>query len=82
MGRGPASRPRGPQDRKPADAPAYAELDAIRWELPVVVDGVPGVLVIRWFTDEGRFTRGGRSRCDDGEVSARGRAVTRLEKAG
>lgn len=44
---------RGPDDRKPPDAPAYPEVGGTRWELPVTIAGATGVLMIRCF-DNGR----------------------------
>jgi hypothetical protein len=64
------SRPRGPEDRKPLDAPAFPELHGLRFQLPVKVLEASGVLVIRVF-DDGRE--------NDIEVSVRGRAVLLLD---
>lgn len=63
-------RPRGPEDRKPLDAPAFPELHGLRFQLPVTVGGASGLLVIRVFDD---------GRADDIEVSVRGRAILLLD---
>lgn len=63
-------RPRHPEDALPRTIPYVAqEESAIRWEIPVVVDGIKGTLVIRWFSDS-----------DSGETSIRGQAVERIRR--
>ncbi len=68
---------RGPEDRKPADAPAWPEVGGTRWELPVRFHGATGVLVIRTFDVERTQRRTGLSY--DTEASVRGRLVLLLE---
>lgn len=72
-------RARGPEDRKPIDAPAFPEPGGTRWELPVKIAGASGTLVIRTF-DEERVHRISGERYD-GEGSVRGRAVLLLDAA-
>lgn len=57
---------RGPEDGLPRDAPMpwMEEGDAVRYELPVIVQGKKGLLVIRIFGWK-----------DDPEISIRGHAV-------
>lgn len=63
-------RPRHPEDGWPRSIPyvSQEENNAIRWEIPVVVDGIKGTLVIRWFAD------------DKGETSIRGQAVEKMRR--
>ena len=61
-------RPRLQDDRAPRETRVFDEPVGIRYELPVVVSGAPGMLVIRWFDDR-----------DQGEMSIRGRAAMTLE---
>lgn len=68
------ARPRPPDDRLPSDAPAYFEEGAVRWELPVVINGARGVLVIRVFEDEVPVAKRKRE-----GASVRGLAVTQLD---
>lgn len=76
-------RPRAEDDREPKDTPVYAEPEAIRFELPVVIAGVKGCLVIRWFTGQTRrFSRGAMACPDDGEASIRGKAAEFMERFG
>lgn len=70
-------RPLSPDDRYPSDAPAYAEEKAVRWELPVRINGTRGVLVIREFEDVVPLEDARRRK--EG-VSVRGVAVMRLDE--
>lgn len=65
------TRPRPPEDGWPRTIPyAYKEENnAIRWEIPVVVDGIKGTLVIRWFGDDEKI-----------ETSIRGQAVEKIRR--
>lgn len=72
-------RPRGPEDRKPTDAPCFPEVGGTRWELPVCVDGAMGELVIRTFEVARRARAGLKFATFDTEVSIRGRLAAVLE---
>jgi hypothetical protein len=69
-------RPRGPEDRKPLDAPAFPEPGGTRWELPITFAGAKGTLVIRTL-DEPRVSPTGE--LYELEASVRGRAVPLLD---
>lgn len=60
---------RSPDNGLPKDTPVYPEPEAIRYELPVVVAGVKGTLVIRWWSGH-----------DSGEMSIRGQAAEMLPR--
>jgi hypothetical protein len=71
-------RPRGPEDRKPLDAPAFPEPGGTRWELPFTFKGTKGLLVIRTF-DVPRSLPSDPAETFDTEASSRGRAVLLLD---
>jgi hypothetical protein len=73
------AHPRGPEDRKPRDAPAFPEPGGTRWELPVTLAGATGTLVIRTFDLPRRARTGLAFDTFDTEMSARGRAVLLLD---
>lgn len=63
-----ATRPRGAEDSKPKTAPCFFEQAGVRFELPLQVAGVKGLLLVR---------------CnDDGEIEAscRGKAADLMDR--
>ena len=61
-------RPRGPDDSLPTQARCFQEKAAVRYELPVTVAGVKGLLVIRCRENQAI------------EVSIRGKAAEFMER--
>lgn len=70
----PSSGQNARDDGKPHLSPIYHEGNAIRYELPIEIAGVKGLLFVRCVTS-------GRKK-DEVEVSIRGKAAAMLDRIG